>query len=422
MARWKNFGEIPKVVAVIGETPVHVSSVSITLTNKSESDEATLEIPLENIDSSVFTQKGKYYAVQIYAGYIDDGDEKDFSTIKESSSWEDLLKNKKYEQVLFKRFDGFVDQPEWQIGEKRMLTLHCKDAAGLLMDGRFSEKKEGNEASAKSVIAKIQANVKGVKIIFDSKDFQMGRKDSNGEKVTYNIANKTYWDVIKDVAERGNLNIKKEGTTIKLTKQEQWKRKWTMVMSSTKDPQKDWTNFKNINIRYGKAGSKSKENILVEVLCHTPAKKRGKARAIVGRFPSSSKGWSGDENTDVIRIHLKYPLTQAEATAKARNIAEEQLRGFITGDVDVPFANPEILVDEGICFQSDKNYGLEFLAGKVFRIDSINEEFSSEGYSQTIEFESNPRFEQPERVAPKNVDTKNEKQDRGFSTVGNFYG
>lgn len=394
------YGIIPRMVVVIGGTPVLATTANITLTNKAEPSTASVEIPMDNIDSSIFTVKGKYYDIQIWCGYLDERDK--------DTTWEYAVANKRYENstTMFKRFDGFVDQPEWCIGDERILKLSCKDAAGLLGDGKFSEKREGGQASAKSVIAAINSSIKGIKIVFEGPDYDMGTKDSKGEKTVYNIAGKNYWDVIKDVAEKGNLNIKKDHTTITIGKQEQWKRKWTMLMTNTTDDKKDWTNFKKLNIRYGKSGQRCKEAILVLVHCHTPVKKKGKSRSVVGKYPAGAKDWNGDENTEVIRRIMKYPLTQAEANAKAKNVAEEYLRGFVTGDVDVPFASPEMLPDEGIAFHSDKNYGLEFLADKVFRIDSINETFSANGYSQTIEFESNPRFEQIERTAPKNIDTK----------------
>jgi hypothetical protein len=251
------YGIIPRMVVVIGEKPVQAMSADITLTNKAEASTANIEIPLENIDSSVFTQKGKYWDVQIYCGYLDE--RKD----KKETEWEYLVDGDKYKTNpnMFKRFDGFVDQPEWSIGEQRILKLACKDAAGLLMDGKFSDKREGGAAGAKALIAAINSNIKGIEVKLNAPDFQMGTKDSKGQKQVYNISGKSYWDVIKDIAEKGNLNIKKDGKTITLQKQEQWKRKFTMIMTDTVDETKDWTNFKNLNIRYGRSGGKSKENV-----------------------------------------------------------------------------------------------------------------------------------------------------------------
>ena len=94
----------------------------------------------------------------------------------------------------------------------------------------------------------------------------------------------------------------------------------------------------------------------------------------------------------------------------------------MTGNCDIPFAQPEMVADEGISSKADKNYGLKHLDGKIFRIHTICGTFSEEGYSQRVEFETNAHFEDTSdqaklRIAPQPNTNAPGNKPTGYSTV-----
>lgn len=385
-----NLGHSPRAVCVIGGTPMLVRDYDLVMTNKGEADQLTVNIDLEYLDSSVFLGSERY-EIEIWAGYINE------SKFNPNHTFEKLILNNKYKDFLFKRFEGVIDQPEWRVGMENIITLRARDFVGLLMDNKFSENRTGGTTSAKEVIRSIQSKLTGITISIDTIPNYMGT--INKGKRVYNVAGKSYWDVILDVARTTGLNILRNGKSIKLTKVDTDPKVWLMIKTNTKDDKKPWDTFDEVTVRYGVEGRQQKENVYVEV--RAPGKKRN-SPVIVGKYPKNATGFSGEENTKYILKRIGYYIPKQEADVKAEAYAMQYLRGYMTGTLNMPFANPEWRPDDCISFMVDEKHPLYKAikpifateqGQKIFRIDQIQERFSIEGFSQTIEFETHPQFE-----------------------------
>lgn len=389
-------GYSPRSVCVIGETPVLVRSYDLVLTNKGEADTLTVILDMEYVDGGVFLQSEKRYEIEIWTGYIDE------SISADKIALEKLLVGKKYEEKLFQRFFGVIDQPEWSIGFDNGLTLTARDITGLLMDNKFSEKRQGGTTSATQVIKSIASKLTGIELKIDANNIYMGTKDGKSSSRVYNTANKSYWQVILDVARTTGYNLKKGPKSIELVKEEADPLVWTLIKTATKDEHKPWTNFQEIKVRYGVSGRQQKENVYVEVRAPGKRTKNSRGTPVIGKYPKNASGFSGEENTQYILKRVAKPLTQQEANVQAEYYAMQYLKGYMTGEVTMPFANPQWKPDDCITVVVDPSYKLykdlkpmftTQQGQKIFRIDSISEHFDVGGYTQRVEFETHPKYE-----------------------------
>src|ERR1035437_4074451 len=198
-----NIGHKPRAIIKIGDNSVVLAeSFEMQKTNKAEASTATITIPLESVDGSVFLQKDSRFFCEIWVGYVDENDPCAESDLIE------MVQNKTYDKFLFKRYHGVIDQPEFNIGMKNEMILHCRDIFSLLSDVKMVNSFTGNvQCRADNVVKKIQSFVKGITITIDPTDAVMHtRTDEKTKEAVFNVTGKTYWEVLMDVARQCQFN------------------------------------------------------------------------------------------------------------------------------------------------------------------------------------------------------------------------
>ena len=96
-------------------------------------------------------------------------------------------------------------------------------------------------------------------------------------------------------------------------------------------------------------------------------------------------------------------LSEQELRVFAEQIYKKESKKVMTGTLDVDFANPFIDLYDVVTFIADDNQvDLGYLDGIWFSINSISESYSSSGYTQVLNIDSDPDLENTlqERKAP----------------------
>lgn len=399
-------GHVPRALIRIGGQWALVESYSLNINNKGEAQSCRIRIPLENIDSVVFNDPqilGSMHAVEIWSGYIEDvGD-----TEKQIAELRKIIARKASQPYLVKRFDGFVSQPEWTWGEEgEYVDLDCLDWSSVLREYKFFVNLEGGDTEVRAILKKIQSDLKGITIDFDDYpgSVRLGDFDNVDNKITYNCGGKTYWDMIDDCAKKLGYIVICENRTIKLTSQKKSPMIWNMYYGPEQrqelvNDQPRGQFFKNVQIRYGQKGRLDKSNVVIECV-GTNKKEKGTAQQVRVIYPEDQA------ITSVTKYeYISVPGDVRETQLKI--IAEHRYRQLasrlMTGSLELPFANNYLNLWDIVEFVPDESKdSMHFLKGYWFNVCSISEEFNKSGFTQRVEFESDPTLEKTvkRKIAP----------------------
>lgn len=395
----KYLGHIPRAFVYIGGKLILCENYSLTINTKGEAGTCNVRIPLENIDSSVFAETstmGNLYEVQVWSGYIQDGksEKEQLDDIKQK------IGQNKPNNFLTKRFDGYVMQPEWEFGYSRYLNLSCIDWTGLLHEYKFATRVEDGATECRNIISAVQSQIKGITIKLDknySGSIKLGTNDNKDNKYVYNATGKSLYDVLTDVAVKLGKIIIADGKNITIASPNSDPNVWKMYYGFAKNQKVGdlpiGQFFESMRIRYGQKGRPGKSNVVVRVI-GTNHDKKGEAKKIDVTYPENYES-TASTHVEVIRINTS--IKEAEAKAIAENKYKLLTKRSITGTVDLPFANNFLMVQDAVEFISDDNgvpdeasSQIGFLKGYWFTVNSISEDYSKSGYTQSIEFEADP--------------------------------
>lgn len=400
----------PFSFVILGGQWALVKKYNLSLTNRGEASSAKLDIPLDGIDSKVFTEtsnKDEHVEVKIFTGYLVDTEDP-ATQIKNILNL--IGSNKINTQSRFReRFDGFVYQPEWSFGDERTLTLNCFDWTQILREYKFESNLQDGDTEVKNVISKIQGRLVGMKIIADSYSgsLKLGEQDGETKKFTFQSSGKTHYEILDECAKKMGKKLFVIGKNIYITTYKEEPLIWNFYYGERQSPTYKTldgaTPFKSVKLRFGQVGETQKSGCVVDLYSRTTSKK-GKVSATHVRYPENA---AIDALTKYVKKVLKNNLSEQELKVEAENIWKKEIRKIMTGNIDTEFANPFIDVYDVATFIGDENNpDLNYLKGTWFSINTINEEYSSDGYTQTLEIDSDPSLKNTlqERKAP-NVKT-----------------
>jgi len=374
-----NVGYIPIVFAILGKQYVMCTSYDFVINNKNETSTCNLTIPLENVDTTIFASDSEFsniVPVEIYSGYFNDIDQVNII-------YKDIAEGKIGKQFK-KRFSGYVSQPEWKFGKERLLNLACLDWTGFLREFKFADNVESNSTECSAIVNVIKSRVKGINITMDKPpgSYLLGDNDNKSNKQTYNASGKSLYDVLKDVANKLGYIITVDGNNVHLGKSGTIVNTWHFDYSNEHtDTTK--TCFDDLCFRFGEKGRTDKANLVIRVLGSDHTKK-GKEKKIEVIYP---EGTRITKDTQVKTVKIYLDIKASEANAIAKNEYHRNAKRAITGTISIPFANNDINILDAIVIDS-KQDGLNVLKDYIFGINSITETFDDNGYSQSIEFES----------------------------------
>lgn len=402
----------PKAVVIVGGQTVICESYNIVSNDKEEVSTCTIRIPLDNIDSSVFANRNPadgIFDVQVWAGYITDDVDPDAQLLNAVK----LIAAKQTPPLFSKRFDGYVIQPEWEFGESRYLTLSCVDWTQILRETRMdvNQKIQGSYCECRNLVSLVQKHFTGIKISIDSYpgSQKLGTHDAKKVQDTYNPGSKNLFEVLQEIARHLGYSIYTDGKEISIKEPYKKVHVWSMYYGD-KDNQKDAGGnavgqyFSNLRIRYGTKGRASKSNLFVNVVGIDITGKDAKTKKIDEWFPKRPKDFSGADESQIIKIVVNGPIKKQYAQNHAKNIYTRARKSLVTGNFDLPFANNYLKVGDLVTFvgdDSDSGKEISFLKNLNFSISAITEEFNNSGYTQTVEFETNPSAENAPKDHPK---------------------
>ncbi len=401
----------PFSFVIIGGELAVVQKYNLNLTNKGEASSCQISIPLEGIDTKVFVNnknKDEHVEVLIYTGYLIDTEDpstqiKEFVNLINSGR----AKNQSRFSV---RFDGFASQPEWNFGMTRMLNLSCFDWSQILREYKWETNIKDGDTEVRKVISLIQERVKGLKIIADEYfgSLKLGEIDSETKKHNYGCSGRSYYEILEECAKKMNKNLITLGKNIYITDYKKQPVIWSYYYGSKDSPTyteaESLTPFENLTLRFGEIGDKQRSDVVVDLTSRTLSKK-GKSSITKVRFPENS---TVNSLTKYINKTLKNNLSEQELKVLAENIYKKESRKVMTGNINVSFANPFVNLYDLATFVADENNpDLVYMKGINFSINSISEEYSVDGYTQTIDIDSSPEItgRLKERIAPMQIKT-----------------
>lgn len=370
----------------------YVKNYDLSLTNRGEASSVKLSIPLEGIDTKVFTEtanKDKYVEVQIYSGYLLDNVDKN-NQISEFLAI--IQADRVTSQSRFcNRFDGFVAQPEWIFGMERTLNLTCFDWSQILREWKWEANFKDGDCEVRRVIQLLQDRITGIKIQADPYPgtLKLGEVDQESKKQSYNASGKTFFEVLEECAKKMNKNIIVKGKNIFITQYKEQPVIWNFYYGAKDAPeykgQENATPFETVTLRYGEVGEVQKTGVVVDLYSRTLSKK-GKASTTKVRFPENSTVSSLSKH---VSRTLKNNLSESELKVLAENIYKRESKKVMTGNADLKFANPFIDLYDLVTFITDQNnQDLAYMKDVNFSINSITETYSVDGYEQKIDFDS----------------------------------
>lgn len=400
----------PRSFVVIGGEVVLCESYSLTKSNKGEAQSANINVLLDSIESDVFADDkimDNIMEVEIWTGYVQDiaHEEKQLQEIREA------IANKKPQRFFSRRFSGFVSQPEWSFGENgETLHLSCLDWTDFLRHFKYAQNFENSNCEIRNIIAAIKKDIGGIDIVFDDYpgSARLGEIDSDGKTTTqvYHASGKNYMEILDDCADKLGQIIMVEGKTIKLTAQKKSPFIWPMYYgpaekqeTSAGEPRGQY--FQNLTFRFGAKGRTEKSNVVVEVTGINYNKKGTKGKPVRVVFPEDKAITSV---TQYEKITVPGDVREAQLKIIAENRYRKLASRLITGTIDLPFANNFIDLWDIVEFVPDASRtSLQFLKGYWFNVEAISEDFGGDGYSQSVEFASDPTLEKTvkRKIAPK---------------------
>lgn len=414
----------PYAFVFIGKQQCLVSDYDLSLTTRGEASKCTIVIPLDNIDTTVFADTSnddKRVPVEVWIGYLRDmQDEGSDSVQKQIQKIGAMVSQGRSDQqrMFVKRFDGFASQPEWRFGDERTIKLTCYDYSQPLREYKWDRNLKDGDTEVSRVVKLIESRVTGIKINCDSYSGirRLGERDIESGKYTYYSSNKTYWDMLVDCAEKLGKRVFVVGKEIFITNFKQAPKIWKMYYGSMERHKVDGIQvgqyFKNLTIRYGEIGESNRSDVVVDLYSQNLTKK-GKEKKTYIRYPENA---AIKTNTRHIVRKVANNMSEQELKVLAENLYKKNSRKVITGNIDLPFANNFLDLLDVVTFVSDGVYkDIDFLKGYYFCVNSVQESYSVDGYSQQVDFDTDPDINQntvtpKKRIAPqkptKNISNK----------------
>lgn len=402
----------PQAFVFVGKQQCLVESYDLTITTRGEASVCKVKIPLSNIDSSVFAEAqndDRHVPVEIWVGYL-----RDLSSNKQESIQKQIERigsmisqGRSDQQKMFvKRFDGFAGQPEWTFGDDRYLNLTCYDSSQFLREYKWDVNLKDGDTEVSRVISAIQNRISGIKIQADSYSGirRLGEKDIESGKYTYNSSGKTYWEMLTDCADKIGKRLFIEGKTIFITSFKSKPNIWPMYYGGIDGQKVDGKQigqyFQNLTVRYGEIGESAKSDVVVDLYSQNLTKK-GKEKKTYIRYPENA---AIKQNTRHIVKKVSNNMSEQELRVMAENIYKKNSGKMITGNIDIPFANNFLNIYDVVTFVSDNNIpDIKFLNNLYFCVNSIDEQYSTDGYSQKIDFDTNPDINEKTVIPKKRV-------------------
>lgn len=415
---------LPFSFVMIGGEFAIVKDYDLNLTARGEASSANINIALEQIDSKAFVKfenDDVFVPIEIYSGYMLDAEDftKQFGEIINLIKLGQIAKQKKFRL----RFDGFAAQPEWTFGDERMLTLNCFDWSQVLREYKWDRNLQDGETEVRTVIKLVQERVKGIKIIADSYSgsLKLGDKDLDTKKWSYHASGKKIFELLEDCAEKMGKNIFVIGKNIYITKYKEQPVIWNYYYGEQDSPvykaSENMTPFKSVKLRIGQVGETQKSNVVVDLYSRTTSKK-GKVSATHVRYPENAQLTN---LTKHITRNLKNNLSEHELKVYAEQIWKKESKKVMTGNIDVEFANPFVDLYDIATFKcSDDQVDMKYIDGIWFSINSINERYSADGWTQTMDIDSSIEIKNSlrERKVPDYVPQKLDRIGYTPVTVG----
>lgn len=415
----------PYAFVFVGKQLCLVESFDLTMTSRGEASRCTLTIPLDNIDTTVFANSAnddKRVPVEIWCGYLRDMQDKKGESIpkqieriaaKVSQSQSDQ------QRMFSKRFDGFVSQPQWTFGDERTIKLTCHDYSQTLREYKWDKNLKDGDTEVSRVIEAIKKRVEGLNIRYDSYAGvkRLGEKDIESGKYNYSSSGKSYWEILTDCAEKLGKRLFIQGKEIEITNFKQNPKIWNMYYGSKERQKIEGRQvgqyFKKLTVRYGEIGESSRSDVVVDLYSQNLTKK-GAAKKTYVRYPENAAIKS---NTRHIVKKVSNNMTEQELRVMAENIYKKSSRKLVTGNIDIPFANNFIDIFDVVTFVSDPEYKeIDFLKNYYFCVNSISESYGLTGYSQTVDFDTDPDINQktvkPKQMISPKPPTKPNPQDK----------
>lgn len=385
----------PFAFVIVGDQACPVTSLSMTLTSRGESSTCDITIPLENIDSTVFASEAlneKKVPVQVYIGYIHDSINPE-ETMKEIDYlWNTRnSRNSRLGSTFSKRFDGFVSQPEWTFGDQRILQLKCFDWSQMLKEYKWAKNLKDGDTEVSRVISLINKNLVDFSVVADKYigTQRLGDRDPESNTITYNASGKSFWEVLQECADKINKKLFIVGRTIYIRTAMEEPLEWPMYYGpyDKNKKLKMGQYFSELKIRHGEIGEPVKGNVVVE-LHSSKLNKKGDAKATFVRYPQDAPL---KQNTLLIKKIVQINAEESELRVIAENIYKKYVKKAMTGNIELPFANNFIDIFDLVTIVSDDpNSDISFLKDLYFVVHSISERYDINGYTQTLDIDTDP--------------------------------
>lgn len=385
----------PYAFVYIGEQLCEIESYELEMTTRGEASNLKLVIPIDNIDSSVFANEsndGNQIPVKLYVGYMKDDVHQSISKRVINEFAAAIQQGKSKEQRMFSlRFSGFATQPEWTFGNTRMLNLTCFDWSQFLREYKWEKNLKDGDTEVSKIIKSMESKISGIKIVADSYvgTNRLGEKDAESNSYVYRASGKTYWDILTDCALKLDKKLFVEGQTIYITRYRKEPVLWPLYYGPYEEKVglKKGQYFENLTLRYGQIGESAKTNIVVDIYSSKVSKK-GKSKATYVRYPENAPIKS---NTLHIKRRASINMDESELKVLAENIFKKFSKKNMTGNVSFPFANNFITPYDLVQFVADEEYtDLQFVKDYYFCVNSISESYGVNGYTQTIDIDTDP--------------------------------
>ncbi len=435
----KGMSLVPRAVIVIAGTPCIPLSFNFQLNDSLDSNNLSVIFQKDLLDTSELyvksSQEDKAFICELWTGYINSTKQHSWTQDYEGYLSNDQLKNEllgNYKERLVRRYIGVIKQFEDDYDSESgdYTTLSIGDFSVILQKTKFEGVFNGDDSRMENVLKKINENLKHFQIVFDSevpqktKEFLLGyekkikRDKTDGseeeveKEVKYDTRNKSYWDVIKDIAEKGNLAIRVITDYYDFDSND--KLTYALVPRQTSDT--TWllereVHFKKCTLRSGKLGEGSSNKIQIEIISPQEEGGEGDENVITGSFPENLTKAENPEGTAFYSYKVSPNKKKEELDLIAEQIALNYAKFDINGDLQLDnafcgmYPRHNIIITDNSSLTEGRR--LSSLAGDFnaksgnnktqdainFTIKSITEDYKiGDGYAQKIEFYMNPNL------------------------------
>lgn len=422
----------PKVVITIGGTPFVPRDYNLVTNKMFENDVLTIHVPMDSIDiSSVYLNAldaNSFALMEIWAGYVS---YEDYQTIWTQSNEEKvklsndgihktLLQN--YQKMLNRRWIGYVtsydlDYVDAEGTEPDSITIVGSDISKILKDTAFEANFAGDDSRLENVLNIINSHLPSFEITLGKtvsntvKNLILGYdkkidKDTGEEtekEIKYNTKGKNYWDVLRDIVNKGRLKLIADYENIHRDKNGKLKIRYTLEpVTNTGKLWKLYRNrdFKTARLRLGDIAVKSTKRVAVKVRSCSTTDPNNPLQ-VEGTFPRDLNDITNPEEVSYRIIDDSDNLTKEQCEQKALLMAATLAKTDITGETLIPNGiigikqsdEIQLFDDDRIGYFKDKQNRLHSIdfskSGRIptFEISSITEDFDEHSNSITQKYE-----------------------------------